>query len=656
MTNVVGVASLGLWRCECGHVNLDRAQCEKCGAAPLVAPNAAPDEAPSAMRVLWEQSKATEDLRWQAARAETIAAQTMAKEAKRMAEAPRKARRGSTRTVIAIIVLNLVLQLVVLAISRGNALGVREELELSLGTAVMLYGAVAVWVGMRSETLGVVAVWLVGHPARAVIEGVAIGGAVASALSLAGRAATGHPVLDPIAGLLAGQRWEVLALGLVVIAGIAPVVEEIVFRGFLAESFRTRGARFAVGVSAIAFAVAHLRVAQLYYFALMGVGFGVLYLRRGLLGSISAHAAFNGSLVAFAVLASHGPARTTQVDGLSLRVPASWHQIQLKSGGDLGLIGPNGAQLVVTHVDLPPSSQFTLDAFAAALTTAAVSRPNVAIDQHSLAMGQLPIGRVLRFNGTVKGHPDQSTILLVGSQAISVDFLPEGSDQATHDVQAMLASLAPIGSKPTAAPATAATADPRQFVLLDSDLPAGFTTARLPQFVPGTTPSVPPQCVNTLVTDPSAHYASGYAFEVQANGADHGQVFSDTYVLGSPAAAASVHAFDQAPVYAQCLKDSMVDFVRQNFPTGAGGVVTSSRVTRVATPLPLPGEEFLVQVAYRYSGSTGVDTERVIHLYRGTMAGRVQIGYCTCASFPDDAVTQAATVQLAAHLIVATKP
>src|SRR5207302_309878 len=70
-------------------------------------------------------------------------------------------------------------------------------------------------------------------------EGFIVGGGLALLMAALLRLALGHPVLDPTAAVLAGDgALGPLVLGFLLIAVAAPVVEELVFRGFLAEALR----------------------------------------------------------------------------------------------------------------------------------------------------------------------------------------------------------------------------------------------------------------------------------------------------------------------------------------------------------------------------------------------------------------------------------
>ncbi|HET6810373.1 MAG TPA: CPBP family intramembrane glutamic endopeptidase [Acidimicrobiales bacterium] len=108
-----------------------------------------------------------------------------------------------------------------------------------------------------------------------------------------------HEVGQPaqhITGLAHGAGVALLVA--VVIVG-APLAEELFFRGLLLRALRARiGTPGAVGVSALAFGLAHFEPLQLPVLVLFGVVLGVLAVRTGRLGpSICAHAAFNAVAV-----------------------------------------------------------------------------------------------------------------------------------------------------------------------------------------------------------------------------------------------------------------------------------------------------------------------------------------------------------------------
>ena len=84
---------------------------------------------------------------------------------------------------------------------------------------------------------------------------------------------------------------------LVLIVGVmAPVFEEIFYRGLVQRSLLKRGLSpaVAIGITAVFFGAAHLQLLQLPGLVLAGLVFGVLAHRTGRLGTaIAAHVAFN---------------------------------------------------------------------------------------------------------------------------------------------------------------------------------------------------------------------------------------------------------------------------------------------------------------------------------------------------------------------------
>ena len=91
-----------------------------------------------------------------------------------------------------------------------------------------------------------------------------------------------------------------IVLGL--LAGLAPLVEELVFRGLLYGWLESRwGSGLAVVVSSLAFAAAHVEPAHVLLVLPLGILFGLLRWRtRSLWPSLVAHVANNGLAVAAA--------------------------------------------------------------------------------------------------------------------------------------------------------------------------------------------------------------------------------------------------------------------------------------------------------------------------------------------------------------------
>jgi len=364
----------------------------------------------------------------------------------RVWETPAPARPGSgglaTRTVVGIIVANLVLQGMALAITLTSHLRPRAALVLSLGMGLLFYGATLTYVAVRAGELDVRPRWLIGPAPKAASIGLLTGAGAAAGLSVLMWAAAGHAVVDPMAGLLSGESFGPFLLGILVIAGVGPFVEEMVFRGFLAEAFRDRGPGAAIVLSAAAFSLAHLRFAQFRYYLLMGIAFGVIYWRRGLVGSVATHAAFNATLIVVAVVAAHGPATVVHADGMALRLPASWHQVRTSGGSaDLAALGPGDAQLQVTHRDLPPGAGLNLDSLASALESGQLNLPGGSFDPASVRTVELPVAPAIRLNAEANGHSEETVLFVLGNRFVVIECAPNGSSQAGQDFESLLTSL-----------------------------------------------------------------------------------------------------------------------------------------------------------------------------------------------------------------------
>ncbi|WP_421995065.1 CPBP family intramembrane glutamic endopeptidase [Reyranella sp.] len=104
------------------------------------------------------------------------------------------------------------------------------------------------------------------------------------------------------------QEPERLLVSLVVLAGLAPLVEELVFRGLLYGWVAGRwGSIAAWVVSSLAFAAAHVEPAHAILVLPLGLWFGWLRRRTGSLWpSLVAHACNNGLAVGAAVLLGSG--------------------------------------------------------------------------------------------------------------------------------------------------------------------------------------------------------------------------------------------------------------------------------------------------------------------------------------------------------------
>jgi membrane protease YdiL (CAAX protease family) len=111
-------------------------------------------------------------------------------------------------------------------------------------------------------------------------------------------AVLGIDALEPVSSIDDDSIYRnayLVALTGVVVVFVAPIAEEIFFRGFLIGGITRRWSLIpAVAVSAIIFAAIHIDVGSLIPFAIIGVVFAYIYLRSGnLASSIVAHMLFN---------------------------------------------------------------------------------------------------------------------------------------------------------------------------------------------------------------------------------------------------------------------------------------------------------------------------------------------------------------------------
>jgi len=432
-------AGRGLWRCDgCGYCNVDTPACDMCNtAAPLQPVGIAAPTYQSEWRDLYEQTNPRPDLRPPDLFVEDDAPSA-------------KAGRAAMRTVAGVIVANIVVQLFTLAVARSRHLDVSKAVSLSLITGLMFYSAVAVWVAFRGDYLRVQARWVIGSGSRAALIGLVTGGCGAGLLTVLVSQARGHTTVDPIAAVLSDQKAGALVLGAIVIAVLAPIVEELVFRGFLAEAFRSKGKGPALLVSAVAFSIAHLRFAQFQYYVAMGVAFGLLYWKRGLVASVCTHAAFNGGLLAIAIAVSHGPASTVAVDGFTMRLPADWHRANAAAAVDWGALGPGGAEVAFSHRTLPAPLEPAR--FAAALRSGRLAAPNNATyDPQSVQTVRLSVGTAVEMHATVNGRTETAVFIINGTSYVAIDFFANGTSRAQREFDTMVQSLLPAA--PTASSA-----------------------------------------------------------------------------------------------------------------------------------------------------------------------------------------------------------
>jgi membrane protease YdiL (CAAX protease family) len=344
------------------------------------------------------------------------------------------------RLAFGVIGANIVYQLFLAALVVGGQLQSDRALSLTLWGAFVFYGiTLAVIVGplfvLRPQ-------WSRGDPWTAPLLGAEVGVLMAGVLSALGWAAAGHPLLDPFVREVVSEATVTRVL-LAVATGVivAPVVEELLFRGVVLEALRRRGPRVAIFVSSFLFALAHLR--SLPYYTVMGALFGGLYWRRGLRASIAAHAAFNGSLTLLAVLVVLGPSHLFSANGVTVKAPAGWQLASVSTGViDLALEGPGGSALLVRHSPLPPNTGVDLAHIASAYNTGTIPLPKdttlVPGSSHTVTY---PAGQGVELSITRHGHSGYVVLVPKGAELWEANVYTEGSRRAKHDYPGMLQSL-----------------------------------------------------------------------------------------------------------------------------------------------------------------------------------------------------------------------
>ena len=190
-------------------------------------------------------------------------------------------------------------------------------------------GLVAVAIVSQAVGLAGVVAWLAGrgrltwrllgprrpHPRHLAVGAlVGAGGFVGVNLLLAALLALFGPFDAPEQALLTEATRGGLATALAIVAAVvmAPIVEELVFRGLLFQSLHRRVGQWPAALLSSAFFTAvHIEVSQPVYSGglfLLGVLFAVALLRSGsLLVPIAAHAVFNGVSIALAYASERIP-------------------------------------------------------------------------------------------------------------------------------------------------------------------------------------------------------------------------------------------------------------------------------------------------------------------------------------------------------------
>lgn len=179
-----------------------------------------------------------------------------------------------------------------------------------VATELVTLGGVFAWLAGRGHLT-----WQLSGPERPtwprdVLVGLGVGavGFVIVAVTVTVANELFGPFEAPTQGLLQTTTEGGLAtvLSVLVAVGMAPVVEEVIYRGVLFQAIRDRaGLGWAVGMSSLVFALVHFEITQIPFrvaLLLLGMWFALAFHRsRSLVVAVVGHAVFNGITVALAL-------------------------------------------------------------------------------------------------------------------------------------------------------------------------------------------------------------------------------------------------------------------------------------------------------------------------------------------------------------------
>ena len=303
------------------------------------------------------------------------------------------------------------------------------------------YGVVLSMVLRMARNVSFAALWSVGPTAENVAVGALKGVATASVVLLALSGATGRVQVAPSVKFQLGDATLVsTALALLLLTVAAPVVEELLFRGMVAEAMRRYGQIVALVASGFVFALWHMRFGgvQLVYYTVLGVMLGRTYWKRGLVASIATHAGFNGTLALVALVFILGPGSTMSANGITVHAPGGWDQIDTAgtplAEASLAAHGPSSAVFYVVRVPMPPD--VSLQAAANALVQ---NLPGVSATS-PVRTTQYPAGDAVRAGVTLRGNQGEVALISTGS-GWWMAVVEQSTDRSRDDFEDMLESL-----------------------------------------------------------------------------------------------------------------------------------------------------------------------------------------------------------------------
>ncbi|HVU60238.1 MAG TPA: CPBP family intramembrane glutamic endopeptidase [Mycobacteriales bacterium] len=335
------------------------------------------------------------------------------------------------------------MQLAAYLLSRDDSISQDTLIRTDLVLTVVVYAVVGVLM-VSQITPKVRLRWgdgsLAARIANGGVLGLGLGGGILGLSSLV----AGHVNPDPRILLLMdeGDPTHVVVMTLLTVA-IAPLVEEILFRGLLLESLRGRGTRTAVFGSAVFFAVWHFIPAAIVYYTLLGAALGGLYLKRGLASSMAAHACFNGVITVAAIVVAVGPGTSYDVGGLALTAPSAWSEDHAGEAlpDSLVLDGPDAQ--VSLNLIFGGEQPFDPDEAAQRMRTSPdLVSDGATLDPNTIREVQLPTaGEAVEADVSVAGAPGELYLFSVGGQDYVLAYVNGGGAGNDRDFAKMLASL-----------------------------------------------------------------------------------------------------------------------------------------------------------------------------------------------------------------------
>jgi membrane protease YdiL (CAAX protease family) len=357
------------------------------------------------------------------------------------------------RMAMGIVALGAVIDLAVYLWARSGHVESVTFIRTSLMVTAAFYVVVAATAVHRARRISFRPVWSEGDSLEAVVYGLGCGSAVALGLLGLTQLATGRLSADPGITTIVSERTPIrIAAAFLLACVAAPWVEELLFRGLLAESLRGKGVKAAAATSGIFFALWHPQalypildavlghggggMGTFFYYVGMGVLFARLYFKRGLKSTIAAHTAFNAVIVLSALVSVSGVAHLVTGNGVTARVPGTWSSAP-SPPADLHVTGPSGAELVILHHDMPPGV-FIDAAMAAEALNQAASDPHLQVTANSTRRVDYPMGQGVRLEAKSEGHAVVLVTVPKGTVLWEIVVATGGSDHANRDFEDIL--------------------------------------------------------------------------------------------------------------------------------------------------------------------------------------------------------------------------